>query len=146
VQPPLAWDYLGDPKLRSRWLRADGMEVKGGANTGRLGIGSEYHCAHGDNIVTQTIVDWKPFDYMTFDVALSEEDRFRLTTQLTPIENGTRVSWFFFKESGSDLIQKVISSEKTSKMEGMLNDFFSKGSLILREMIKKDLKEGKISI
>jgi len=30
VQPPLAWDYLGDPKLRSRWLRADGMEVKGG--------------------------------------------------------------------------------------------------------------------
>ena len=121
------------------------MEVKGGANGGRLGIGSEYHCAHGDNIITQTIVDWKPFDYMTFDVALSEEDRFRLTTQLTPIESGTRVSWFFFKECGSDLIQKVISTEKASNMEGMLSDFFSKGSLILREMIEKDLKEGKIS-
>ena len=144
VQPPLAWDYLGDPKLRSHWLRADSMNVKGEGNIGRIGIGSEYHCAHGDNIVTQTIVDWKPFDYMTFDVSLSEEDRFRLTTQLTPIEGGTRVSWFFFKEGESELIQNVISSEKSSKMESMLNDFFTQGSLILREMIEKDIEEGKI--
>jgi len=145
VQPALTWDYLSDPQLRSNWLQADDMTVKENASEGRLGIGSEYHCAHGDNMVTQTIVDWKPFDYMTFDVAISEEDRFRLTTQLTPIESGTRVSWFFFKEGGSELIQKVISSEKSSQMEGMLSDFFSKGSLILREMIEKDLKEGKIS-
>ena len=122
------------------------MDIKGKASSvGRLGMGSQYHCAHGDNVVTQTIVDWKPFDYMTFDVALSEEDRFRLTTQLTPIDSGTRVSWYFFKEGGSDMISNVISAEKSSNMQSMLSDFFSQGSIILREMIEKDLEEGKIS-
>ena len=143
VQPALAWDYLGDPQIRRNWLQADGMEVEGG-EVGRLGIGSEYHCAHGEDIVTQTIVDWKPFEYMTLDVVFSEQQKFRLTTSLTPIETGTRISWYFFKEGGDEFIHDVISLQKTSEMEGMLNDFFTQGSIILKDMIDKDLADGKI--
>jgi hypothetical protein len=30
-------------------------------------------------------------------------------------------------------------------MQGMLSDFFSQGGNLLREMIEKDIREGKIS-
>jgi len=31
-------------------------------------------------------------------------------------------------------------------MQGMLADFFGKGSTLLREMIEKDIADGKVSI
>ncbi|MGH7900813.1 MAG: SRPBCC family protein, partial [Thermodesulfobacteriota bacterium] len=144
AQPALVWDYLADPQLRRHWLRADGMTAKG-TDKGRLGIGSEYHCAHGDLVVTQSIVDWKPFDYMTLDVVVSKDQFFRLTTRLTPIEGGTRVSWYFFKQGGSNLIHTLISRWKTSKMQGMLTDAFTQGGTLLLEMIRGDISKGKIA-
>ncbi len=145
AKPALIWDYLTNPQLRQHWLSADGMTVQGGEK-GRLGVGSEYHCAHGDMVVTQNIVDWKPFDYMTLDVAFAKDQRFRLTTRLTPTDNGTHVSWYFFKLGGSNFVNTFITKWKTSKMKGMLTDFFGKGSTLLREMIEKDIADGKVSI
>ncbi len=143
-KPALVWDYLADPQLRRHWLQADGMTAEG-ADKGRLGVGSEYHCAHGDLTVIQTVVDWKPFDYMTLDIAFAKDKRFRLTTRLTPADGVTRVSWYFFKLGGSNFINSFITRRKTSKMQGMLSDFFSKGGSLLREMIEKDITEGKVS-
>jgi hypothetical protein len=144
AQPAIVWDYLADPQLRRHWLRADSMKTKG-ADRGRLGIGSEYHCAHGDLVITQSIVDWKPFDYMTLDVVVSKDQFFRQTTRLTPIDNGTRVSWYFFKLGGNNLIHTLISRWKTSKMQGMLTDVFTLGGSLLREMLEKDISEGRVT-
>jgi hypothetical protein len=144
AQPAVVWDYLADPQLRRLWLRADSMNTKG-TDKGRLGIGSEYHCAHGDLVITQSIVDWKPFDYMTLDVVVSKDQFFRQTTSLTPIDTGTRVSWYFFKLGGNNLIHTLISRWKTSKMQGMLTDTFTLGGSLLREMIEKDISEGKVT-
>ena len=144
AKPALVWDYLADPQLRRHWLQADGMTAKG-AEKGRLGVGSEYHCAHGDLTVVQTIVDWKPFDYMTLDVAFAKDQRFRLTTRLTPTDSVTRVSWYFFKLGSSNFINSFVTKWKTSKMQGMLADFFGKGGTLLREMIENDITEGKVS-
>ena len=143
VQPALAWDYLNKPELRRHWVRADSITTQG-RDKGRLGVGSEYHCAHGQLMVIQTIVDWKPFDYMTVDTVLTKNRFFRLTTKLTPIENGTRVSWYFAKLSGTNPFHTLLSSWKTSKMKGMLTDVFKQGSSLLREMIEDDLKAGKV--
>lgn len=145
AKPALVWDYLADPQLRRHWLQADGMAAMG-TEKGRLGVGSEYHCAHGDMTVIQTVVDWKPFEYMTLDVAFTKDQRFRLTTKLVPMDGSTRVSWFFFKLGGSNLISSLITKWKTSKMQGMLTDFFGKGSMLLREMIEKDISEGGVAL
>ena len=143
AKPALVWDYLADPKLRRHWLQADGMTAIG-SDKGRLSVGSEYHCAHGELTVLQTIVDWKPFDYMTLDVSFSKDQRFRLTTRLTPNNGYTHVSWYFFKLGGSNFINTFITKRKTSKMQGMLTDFFTKGSNLLREMLEKDTQEGAV--
>ena len=82
---------------------------------------------------------------MTLDVAFAKDQRFRLTTRLTPTDGVTRVSWYFFKLGGSNFINSFITRRKTSKMQGMLSDFFSQGGSLLREMIEKDISEGKVS-
>jgi uncharacterized protein YndB with AHSA1/START domain len=143
ANPTLVWDYLADPKLRRHWLQADGMTVTG-SDKGRLSEGSEYHCAHGDLTVIQTIVDWKPFEYMTLDVSFAKDQRFRLTTRLTPLNGTTRVSWYFFKLGGSNFIETFLTKRKTSKMQGMLSGFFSNGSNLLREMIEKDIGQSRV--
>lgn len=144
TKPALVWDYLACPKLRQYWLQADGIITRNSDN-GRLSVGSEYHCAHGEMAVVQTIVDWKPFDYMTFDVSLSKHQRFRLTTRITPNNGTTRVSWYFLKLGGSNFITTFITKRKTSKMQGMLFNHFTRGSKLLQEMIEKDIREGKVS-
>ena len=95
-------------------------------------------------MVIQTIVDWKPFDYMTVDTVVTKYQFFRLTTKLTPIENGTRVSWYFAKLSGTNPFHTLVSRWKTSKMKGMLTDVFTQGGVTLREMIESDLAVGKV--
>jgi len=97
-------------------------------------------------MVIQTIVDWKPFDYMTVDTVLTKNRFFRLTTKLTPIENGTRVSWYFAKLSGTNPFHTLVSRWKTSKMKGMLTNIFTQGDVSLREMIETDLGAGKVIV
>ncbi|MGH7801277.1 MAG: DUF2652 domain-containing protein [Thermodesulfobacteriota bacterium] len=145
VQPALAWDYLNKPELRRHWIRADSITTQGG-DKGRLGVGSEYHCAHGELMVIQTIVDWKPFNYMTVDTVVTKDQFFRLTTKLTPIEKGTRVSWYFAKLSGTNPFHTLVSSWKTSRMKGMLTDVFTQGGRLLREMIEADQAAGKVVV
>jgi uncharacterized protein YndB with AHSA1/START domain len=144
AKPSLIWDYLTDPQLRRHWLQADAITAIG-ADKGRIGIGTDYHCAHGDLTVVQTVVDWKPFDYMTLDVTFSKDQRFRITTRLTPRDNATHVSWYFSILGGSNFITTFLTKRKTSKMKGKLYEFFNNGSTLLREMIDKDMAEGKVS-
>jgi hypothetical protein len=33
---------------------------------GRRGAGTQNHCTHGKDAIVEDIVDWRPFDYVTF--------------------------------------------------------------------------------
>jgi hypothetical protein len=82
---------------------------------------------------------------MTLDVTFAKDQRFRVTTRLTPTDNVTHVSWYFSMLGGSNFIHTFLTKRKTSKMQGMLSDFFSQGSKLLREMVEKDMVEGNLS-
>jgi hypothetical protein len=82
---------------------------------------------------------------MTLDVTFSKNQRFRITTRLTPTDNATHVSWYFSILGGSNFINTFLTKRKTSKMKGMLYEFFNNGGTLLREMIDKDMAEGKVS-
>ena len=60
---------------------------------GRLGVGAKNHCVHGKNtIMTETILDWRPFDYFTVEqISHGMPMDFYATTILEPIAGGTRV-------------------------------------------------------
>ena len=62
--PPVVWEWLNDPQRRTRWMHERVWSADARAS-GRTDVGSRNHCAHGKDNFTETILDWKPFDYVT---------------------------------------------------------------------------------
>jgi hypothetical protein len=57
----VVWDYLADPEFRNVLIGADRQEIIG-KEQGRVSTGSAYLCYHGDRVVRQLILEWKPFE------------------------------------------------------------------------------------
>jgi uncharacterized protein YndB with AHSA1/START domain len=89
--PAVVWDHIIDPLKRMKWLNAYGMDVLEAAD-GRVAAGTEFHCAHGDNeLVVFTILDMRPYEYVTVLMQFTEESIVKYTSYLIPSGRGTRV-------------------------------------------------------
>ena len=85
----IVWERLNDPVKRSEW--DPGTHWRAGERPGgRTGPGSRNHCAHGGGTTTETVLDWKPFDYCTSDMVGSDGNTMTMTWKLEPLETGTR--------------------------------------------------------
>ncbi len=93
VPSALAWAYVTDVKYQQRWQQGfDGMTMSG-LQKGRVGPGSIQHCTHGRLITRNKIVDWRPFDYVTYQIAWPFGATVRQMVELTPSPTGgTHVS------------------------------------------------------
>jgi uncharacterized protein YndB with AHSA1/START domain len=60
IPPEMVWDYLSDHRFTPVLLGAERVEVED-KHHGRTGEGSTVQCYHGDKVVSQVIVEWKPF-------------------------------------------------------------------------------------
>ena len=88
VPPAIAWAYVTDIEKKIRWQHGiDSMTMTGLAG-GRIGLGATQHCAHGKDSTVHDIVDWRPFDYVTWHIRLPMGAIVRQTAELTPLENG----------------------------------------------------------
>lgn len=66
--PPIVWEWLTDPRARNRWASAAGVVWSAGVRPGgRTGPGARNHCAHGKGTSVETILDWQPFEYCSFE-------------------------------------------------------------------------------
>lgn len=90
--PAVVWDQLIDPRKRNAWIGADHTELKG-AET-RIGPGSEYHCAHGDQLNIFAVLDMRPNEYMTLAAPFVGASAFQYTHYLVPSGAGTRIMTF----------------------------------------------------
>jgi uncharacterized protein YndB with AHSA1/START domain len=91
VPPSVAWTMLTDPSHRARLIpgvqRIDEAPVDG-----RRGVGTRNHCVHGDGASLEEILDWRPFEYFTFDNRIPGVLHYVSTTELTPTSDGTHVT------------------------------------------------------
>jgi class 3 adenylate cyclase len=60
----VVWEWLNDPHKRSLWMEHRTWRA-GLRPAGRPGPGASNHCTHGKDMSTETILDWKPFQYVT---------------------------------------------------------------------------------
>lgn len=88
--PAIVWDHMIDPIKRNEWMGADSSDLVGDSG-GRVGPGSEYHCAHGDHISVFTVLDSRPNEYLTLMVPFSAEAAVRTTHYLIPSGAGTKI-------------------------------------------------------
>lgn len=77
--PAVVWAWLNDIQKRLQWEQFDDIRplVRPGS---RMGVGARNHCAHGKNIVTETILDWRPFERYTADYPMGVQSRFLQAT------------------------------------------------------------------
>lgn len=63
--PAVVWAWLNDPRKRELWMahtRWSNVARPGG----RTGAGTRNHCAHGKSLSVEEVLDWRPFDYVTY--------------------------------------------------------------------------------
>jgi len=100
VPPPLVWDYFTKPEYRTIVNAADGTEL-GNQQDGRTTEGSVFYCAHGDTKIPQTVLDWRPFEYFTYEALTPVEGVTVLVTErFLPIERGTRAQVICARATG----------------------------------------------
>jgi carbon monoxide dehydrogenase subunit G len=110
VPPAVAWAYVTDVDKKIRWQQGlDGMTMTGLVG-GRVVAGAVQHCAHGKGSTVHEIVDWRPFDYVTWHIGTPMGTVARQTAEFAPLENGgTHLSLRAAKvESGNPLAQAFI--------------------------------------
>jgi uncharacterized protein YndB with AHSA1/START domain len=63
---PLVWDYMTSPARRPRWQHGVTGVIEAAGTVGRRGIGTVNHCMHGKDAIVEEVVDWQPYDHVTY--------------------------------------------------------------------------------
>ena len=122
VSPPIAWDYLLDPNIRRMFLGSDKIDTS--KIDGRMTIGSQYHCAHGDMVFDQVVLDWQPFEYFTIEQMIILPGNIKASalsmTRLEETRSGTQVTFFFDKGSSQNPLGRLMMRMAWSKNKEMI--------------------------
>ena len=88
---PLAkvWDWVMDIQKRNESMGDMGHWKIISRNNGRTGTGAKNHCSHGKGASTETILDWRPFEYATVETT-DGPAMFREMTLLTSLDGDRR--------------------------------------------------------
>ena len=89
IPPALLWEWINDPKQRSRWSLESDWNI-GFRPMGRIGKGATNHCVNSK--VMEKILDYRPFDYYTSSMSRGIFSMM-LTSEFKEISSGTRLSW-----------------------------------------------------
>ena len=88
VAPAILWNWMNDPKERTRWsVRSDW--VIGSRPAGRIGVGATNHCTNSKFI--EKILDYRPYCYYTSSIGRGFFIMI-LTNEFNEIPSGTRLS------------------------------------------------------
>jgi hypothetical protein len=64
TSPAVMWSFIIDPGRRLLWQNINEVKNTPG-ETGRMGVGAQFHCDHGAFSRITRMLDWRPFHYMT---------------------------------------------------------------------------------
>jgi class 3 adenylate cyclase len=128
--PTVVWDWLNDPQKRLLW---SGLEVRPLIRPGgRLREGAQNHCVHGKNVMIESVLDWRPFDYFTVETT-SGLGKIRSTYALeetssgTILEDRTRLSlrWGFLQPLAKPTLRMIYKMIKADKQYVALSHHIS---------------------
>ncbi|MEK6222321.1 MAG: DUF2652 domain-containing protein [Chloroflexota bacterium] len=151
VPPAVAWDYLNEPANRAAFRGYEDRPVDG-KHAGMLAVGTTYHCAHGDQVSPETIIDWKPFDYVTtYGFANPIKNmaiEFTFSTIFTPTPEGTQVRIHYgeMKLMKPRLLERILFAIFTPIQKMKYSNETAQWQGALLKLIEEDEKSGKLKM
>jgi len=136
--PPLVWDYFTKPQYRITLFGADSMPVDNRIQ-GRTAPGTVYVCAHGDARIRHAVLDWRPFEYYTFETDIALGAKSLVTTRFMPIDGGqgTRVMGSCGKPQANFLVRGALVAVRSGVFRQI-----EAGTQALRRIILQELDSG----
>jgi hypothetical protein len=138
--PIVVWEWLNEPRRRNQimpeviWSAASRLG-------GRTGAGASNHCAHGKNGLTaETILDWRPFEYVTSRQVNNKMPDKLLdmisTFVLEPLSDGsrTRVVW-------AHRLERLPRFAARLMLKGFYKSFEEQYLIPLRDAIREDYEQ-----
>jgi hypothetical protein len=112
--PPVSmvWEYLTVPRMEQQWAGYDLVE-RTDTLGGRFQMDTTYHCAHGPVHFFNTILDWKPFDYVSLEQNISVGIKLVQTRWVRESNGGTKIIFHVRKPDipiTEELTQFVVSA------------------------------------
>ncbi len=139
LPPLMMWDIVTSPKYKAILSGSTSARVDNLTN-GRIGPGASYHCAHGNAVTSQTIVDWHPPREFTWVADLMMGVYTINTLRLSPAEGGTHLAQLGAMSGGRRLTRWLLKA--------ILVPFASSGmkrySRNLRKQLEIDLSEERL--
>ncbi len=134
IPPALLWEYLTNLEIGLRYQGYDSVE-RVDALGGRLQEAAVYHCAHGAMMVLNTILDWKPFEYVTLRQEVGGVPLVQ-TRRITPLESGSQL----------DINIQKPPFGATDELRGMVVAAYDEVGRKLAEVLKEDMANGSITV
>lgn len=143
MPPEILWDYVNQSRFRNLLLGSDRYVVEK-RRAGRVGVGSAYQCYHGDKLISQTVLEWQPFER----IVLSQTPPFpgkrpvtvHMDIRLEPDERGTRLTISLARLAGPTvkrMMFKLMTSIMNRRSRQELDEF--------RKAIQADFNESRSS-
>ena len=92
VPEAVLWEWIHDPEKRNLLGEGKASWSTSSRPGGRTGPGAMNHCAHGKGTITETVLDWSPFEYFSAEYQGGPWP-FVMTYELQPLKEGTRLIW-----------------------------------------------------
>ncbi len=118
----VAWEALTAPELKQRWM-VDMKSVTVNNPEGRIGTGSDYHCAHEAADFRYWVTDWEPFSYFSTRIGDPAREGISMpeTYQLTATDAGTDLRYTIGQAHDADGNRSEISEQEAI---GFLSGFW----------------------
>jgi len=133
--PQVVWEFMTTPGRRTLWqLGVTGVEVAAPGN--RRGVGATNHCMHGGGASIEKLLDWRPYDYFTFQNTVQTPMgpiSYVATTELEPTSSGTTIHERYAAPQ-TDHERAVVE-----QMRPWLDDVLSKSFTRLTQLLDEEL-------
>ena len=140
VPPAVAWTYITDVARKAQWQQGIDTMSMSGLSRGRIGLGSVQHCAHGNEKTVHDIVDWRPFDYVTYHIHTPLGTVVRETAQFTPLDNGgTRLTLRCARPESANSVAQTIARMMMPMVKGKLERDRRASKVALLKLVADDL-------
>lgn len=108
LQPELVWDYLTHSEFRNLTLGSERFEIDRQGK--RIGEGSVYQCYHGDAVIPQVVLEWRPFERMLVrqPAPIVSDSHIHVDFGLQPNDGGTLLNCRGARPTGSGWKRVVV--------------------------------------